>query len=547
MFYAPLKTTLVPTSGSGSVTYSRASLGYLRDFERLWKRVPSGCARFAGARIVRTRLSVSTSEDFSSAGWPVLGFGVASVAVKTPNYGQAPDGSMTACRLQMSLNGGVSTTDRSGMTAAISNEGSDILAGSVFLKLTSGSAAVVVQLRTALAFANVVVNDSWQRFSSPGSITSTESLYIWLRGALGTSDAADILVWHPGCESVAGQLNSAPGEYTSIGVESAPYYHGAGADGCKFFDYENGNTVASNVVTEAQGAAISAALLKGVLIEEARTNSFLNSTVPASHTSPSLATGTYTLWVEGSGSMAVAAGTATGSGFGTAAAGNPVTFTITGAGTVTFTETGTVDRAQCENGAYATSFILTAASAATRQKDLLSYPVSGNIETQDAIIEVDWTPQAAAMGTVYLWGSYVDASNYTQILHDGTNLIFRKRIAGVDYDATKALAYVAGTTYSIKARTSRIYGMQVWIDGAAGTSHANTSAMQLGSSFQIGADGNGTVAGTSAFKNVWLWPDVLDGEHRFSVPSREQTFTAPARTQRFTAPARTIRFRSGGA
>lgn len=48
--------------------------------------------------------------------------------------------------------------------------------------------------------------------------------------------------------------------------------HGANRDGVKYFTYENGNTVSSGVVTEAQGAAIADATLKGYLAEGARTN-----------------------------------------------------------------------------------------------------------------------------------------------------------------------------------------------------------------------------------------------------------------------------------
>ena len=48
--------------------------------------------------------------------------------------------------------------------------------------------------------------------------------------------------------------------------------HGSNVDGVKFFKTLNGNTVASNVVTEATGAAIADATLDGVVLQEQVTN-----------------------------------------------------------------------------------------------------------------------------------------------------------------------------------------------------------------------------------------------------------------------------------
>ena len=54
-------------------------------------------------------------------------------------------------------------------------------------------------------------------------------------------------------ENVTGKANQNPSEY----VDSATAY-GAGVNAVQYFNYLNGNTVASNVVTQAQGAAIVA-------------------------------------------------------------------------------------------------------------------------------------------------------------------------------------------------------------------------------------------------------------------------------------------------
>ncbi len=121
---------------------------------------------------------------------------------------------------------------------------------------------------------------------------------------------------------------------------------------------------------------------RGLLCEEARTNFLLNSTGPATQT-VSLGVGTYTLSVVGSGSCTCAAGTAVGTGFGPATAAVPDTFTLTTAGTVVFTVSGSLSRFQCENGAFATSFIATTGSAATRSADICSVSLGGSINPQE--------------------------------------------------------------------------------------------------------------------------------------------------------------------
>lgn len=169
--------------------------------------------------------------------------------------------------------------------------------------------------------------------------------------------------------------------------------------------------------------------------------------------------------------------------------------------------------AQHEAGSYPTTYIPTAGSTATRAKDLLTFPVSGNLPTNDFVIATDWRPMAAAMGTVYLGGSYVDASNYTRIFHDGTNIVVRKRIAGVNYDATKALAYTAEMRYQIVARFSSTTGVDVFVDGVKGTNQADTTACQLGTTWQHMADGNGVVAGAMCCKLLTAYDSALnDGE-----------------------------------
>lgn len=111
------------------------------------------------------------------------------------------------------------------------------------------------------------------------------------------------------------------------------------------------------------------ALGQGFIMEGASTNLFLNSTVPVTQTITLPATGSYTLWVNGTGSAAVTAGTATCTGLGSATNGTPKTFSCTVAGTVIITKTGTLNAAQLEAGTFGTSLIVTTGSTASRIAD----------------------------------------------------------------------------------------------------------------------------------------------------------------------------------
>lgn len=162
--------------------------------------------------------------------------------------------------------------------------------------------------------------------------------------------------------------------------------------------------------------------------------------------------------------------------------------------------------AQLEAGAFASAYIPTTTAAVTRNADLDSQPTAGNILAAQGTLYMEITPQHAPSGTVSFWGTYVDASNYTALLHDGTNLIFRKTISGVSYDATIANAFVSGTTYKVAASWGA-GGSKIYLNGVAGTPHANTTAAQIAATMQIGADGNGANQSFAAIRKLRIWND----------------------------------------
>lgn len=185
-------------------------------------------------------------------------------------------------------------------------------------------------------------------------------------------------------------VTSFTGKIDNVSIKECDSY-GTNVDGVRYFNTTCCDTYNSTtkLVTERRGAALAVPFTS--LREPAMTNHLLNSSAPVTQTTGSLSTGTYTLWVEGTGSALASAGTATITGAAAASAGSHNTFDVTVAGTVTVTVTGTLTKFQLEKSAKPTSFILTAGAEAVRAVDALSYagvPV-GNETRIDTVPDPD--------------------------------------------------------------------------------------------------------------------------------------------------------------
>jgi hypothetical protein len=212
----------------------------------------------------------------------------------------------------------------------------------------------------------------------------------------------------------------------SRGELSYPY-HGAGVDGVKYFPTTNGNTVSSNVVTEAPGVQLTGITL---LAEEVRINLLLNSATPATQNITTTAQA-YTISMSGTGTCTLT-GTATGTLTGTGA-GNRVPITVTTtAGTLTLTFAGTNTNGQAEAGSTLSSYIPTAGASVTRVADVPSFTGAGLswYNAQQGTFVVKASGQAfripSAFGTFNLTlptaGTYVVV--YNNAIKDGSTYLY---------------------------------------------------------------------------------------------------------------------------
>lgn len=147
-------------------------------------------------------------------------------------------------------------------------------------------------------------------------------------------------------------------------------------------------TIASDALyTDAPGSTFNSFIsgqprltARGLLIESSRTNFFLNSTAPVTHTTGNLvAPNVFLAWCTGTGSIVTAAGTAIGSGFGaqSCSSNSFQSITITSTGNIGVTVIGSVDRFQLENGgagggSMPTSLVVTGGGSLNRAADIIT-------------------------------------------------------------------------------------------------------------------------------------------------------------------------------
>jgi hypothetical protein len=256
-------------------------------------------------------------------------------------------------------------------------------------------------------------------------------------------------------------------------------------------------------------------VLKGLLLEEARTNLFLNNTAPVSQ-SMTVVAKSYTLSFYGDGSITysgAASGTVTGTGaFPTRTSS---TFTAT-AGTLVLTVSGNVSYPQLELGGFATSVILTGSSSVTRAMDSLSMSGIPWFNPVGGALAINFLPLVSYPNNqIWYIAGFSDGTGSNMIfLYDntygGNNALGGIITSGGTVQ--KALAQASSLVTDSSNRIGMNYStkaMAVSVNG--GTPLTYTGAMTLPTPTQLSfAPLNGAGMASGWYRSFAYWNDVLD-------------------------------------
>ena len=218
------------------------------------------------------------TQDFDSASWPK------TQASITANAVTAPDGTLTADKLIDTAVAGIHAINQVGTTSVGNTE-----TLSAYFKAAEKTWAAMQLGSTTVAYYNLSdgtlgtvtagtatitpVGNGWYRCTLTGTRLNTNTLLYVANGNGAASYTGDgvsgIYVW--GAQITQG---SSAGTYYPVG--NVYHFHGAMVDGVKYFDTTNGNTVNSNVVTEAAGTPLPRAG-RGYLPEDSKINLCLQS------------------------------------------------------------------------------------------------------------------------------------------------------------------------------------------------------------------------------------------------------------------------------
>jgi hypothetical protein len=499
--------------------------------------VLSGESRFQGARRVQNRCAGVR---------PNGGAAYTTISTTIP----APDGQLIAEQAQITN----AATYQLWFSVSSVTAGMDIVA-SVYMQGVGASIGKTVQLwlyeNGTSVNAVVTLTSGWTRYSlSRANCTGGGDSRIGLisgAGTIATNDSVNMVYGQ--LEFVSGASNQAPGEYVSANLLAAPY-HGAGVDKVKYFNTTNGNSVASNVVTEAAGTPIASATHLGYLAEESKTNLLLYSndwtnaawvkttmTTALTSTGPdgitnsatritasagnalclqtyvaAASTRTFSVWVKritGTGAFELAQDGATFTAKTTTTAWTQVELSasqlnaVVGVRVVTNGDAFDVWCGQFEAGSIATSPIPTTTVAVTRQEDALTYLSAGNLVAAGS--SESWYAEGLRFklntskhaGLIFVLNSYrglmfAASNNASRGYHDTAPTVVTGGGASVGTLSKVAFSF-NGTTLTVAG------------SGAVSAATAMGAQPTMVSSFNVGRQNTGEAFVAGIVRNVRLY------------------------------------------
>ena len=201
-------------------SFTRASTGYAETVAGVLIPFAAGELRRTdkGALIEGEKTNICLrSQEFDNATWSKSNGGAGSVPVVTADAGAAPDGAMTADRVQFALNGGATTSDLSFLNQSITITTATAYSTTVYAKSNTASTYTLeIVDESNVAATLITVTPTWQRFEVQNTSSTTAGrCRIQARGGT-TSDAADVLLWGFQLETALGASSYIPTTTASV-------------------------------------------------------------------------------------------------------------------------------------------------------------------------------------------------------------------------------------------------------------------------------------------------------------------------------------------
>ena len=137
------------------------------------------------------------TEDLTGVNWVKESSGTGNAPVVTSGF-EAPDGTLTAFRLQLNKGVGASSADLSLLKAQSFALSALTKTSSIWIKSLSGTPSIVFR-NSGARNDLITISTEWVLYSLANiTVSATEDIFqIILRGSFNTSNSCDLLLWHP--------------------------------------------------------------------------------------------------------------------------------------------------------------------------------------------------------------------------------------------------------------------------------------------------------------------------------------------------------------